>query len=372
MYKQTLFILLIFLLLTCEKYDLNVCTPNTDTPTTTTITSDKAAQLSETICNHLNEHELIGIQVSIRDSLNEDWSIATGSVDLKQRRDIDNDHILRIGSVTKIYTATLILKLIEEGQLSLDQSIAGFFPDQDNISEVSIRHLLNHSSGIVDVFSIPTTFISASNFPGKKWNPNRLAEVCMDKNLNFTPGTQHQYSNTNFILLGLIAEKATGQKVGQLFAEYLLEPLNLDQTYLVPYMDTPPALQNGYVHHFALSLQEWYTNEPDNTAWSTIGFTAGAMASTAQELSAFTFHLFNGDIISEESLSLMTDFSGDNGLGLFKIDVNGRYYWGHEGEISGFEAITVYDPETQVVISICCNTTPFRINDLLDEIDAEL
>lgn len=370
--NKTIWISLIVVLLTsCEKFEYYTCGSETY-PTTSLITAEKAERIANVLCNTLNSNELFGVQVSIKDSLNESWNLALGATDLKQNNPLENHHILRIGSVSKIYTATLILKLAELDYLRLDQKLSDFFPDYENVKDITINQLLNHSSGIIDVFSMPAVFISASNFPDKQWNPNRLAEKCMKKNLKFSPGSQHEYSNTNYIILGLIAEKATGKPVPELFEEYLLVPNNLNDTHLIPYMETPAALVNGYVHHFALSLHEWYVTEPDNTAWATIGFTAGAMAATATDLSAFIYKLFNGEIISQESLQLMTSFSGKYGLGLFKMNVNGTLYYGHEGEITGFESIAAYNPDTKVVISICCNTTPSNIKDLLTQIDAEL
>jgi len=372
MYKKLLICIMAITVVGCEKFDFYNCTPNSEIPVTHLIPREKAIRISQAVCNTLNNNKLIGIQISIRDSLNEDWNISVGAVDLNQNIVIENNHILRIGSVTKIFTATLILKLIEQNHLQIDQRISDFYPGNENIQEITIRHLLNHSSGIRDVFSIPSIFTSASQFPDKQWDANHLADVCMNKKLEFTPGTQHAYSNTNYLILGKIAEKATGKKIGQLFADYILDPVNLNNTCLVPYMDTPPELVNGYVHHFALSLKEWYTTEPGNTAWSTIAFSAGAMASNAKDLSAFMYHLFNGNIINRESLELMTAFEGNHGLGLFRIKVNERYFWGHEGEITGFESIAVFNPETRTIISICSNTTPFNINDLLNIIDTEL
>ena len=356
----------------CEKFDLYSCMPPANAPHTNLITEEKATNITEAVCHTLNDNELIGIQVSIRDSLDEEWRISGGAIDLEQQTDMENHHILRIGSVTKIFTATLIMQLIEQNVLELDQPLSDFYPAQDNISGITIRHLLNHSSGIIDLFSLPSIFISASNFPGKHWDPNQKVEVCMNKKLRFPPGSDYSYSNTNYLLLGLIAKQASGKSISQLLEEYILEPLELNNTYLVPYMPAPAALTNGYVHRFALSLQEWYTTEPENTSWSTIGFTAGAMVSNASDLSAFLFHLFNGDLLDETSLEMMTTFQDNHGFGLFRIKVNDQYYWGHEGEITGFESIAVFNPTTNIIISICCNTTPFKINNLLNEIDAFL
>ena len=373
--KAELFIFISSLLLigiSCEKYDAVDCLPEKNLTTTSLITTEIAEQISMTVCNTMNANELLGIQVSITDSTGEKWNLSMGSTDLKQKEQLEDYHVFRIGSVTKIYTATLILKLIESGFLRLNQNLTEFYPSFENAEKVQIKHLLNHSSGIKDIFSIPAIFISSSNFPDKKWDPNRLAEECFQKNLGFEPGSKHAYSNTNFILLGLIAEKATDKKLPELYNEHLFDPIRLENTFFVPYETPQVEMSNGYVHHFALSLSEWYTNEPENTSWSTAGFSAGAIASNASDVSSFTYQLFRENVIAKEHLNDMTNFSDNNGLGLFKIDVNGSSYWGHEGEITGFEAITAYHPESQVVISICCNTTPFDIYSLLEKIDSVL
>jgi D-alanyl-D-alanine carboxypeptidase len=194
----------------------------------------------------------------------------------------------------------------------------------------------------------------------------------MERDLEFEPGTKHAYSNTNYIILGMIAELVTQQSIGSLFQELLFDSFGLDAVALVPFMDPPNNLINGYVHHYALSLKEWYVHDPDNTSWATIGFTAGAMVSTTSDLSAFTFHLFNGDIISEQSLEQMTSFDDNYGLGIFEISLTNVDVFGHEGEITGFESITAIHPESKIVVSISSNTTPFDIYKLLGKIYDEL
>lgn len=241
----------------CEKFDdysLSGCTRN---EVTALVDSKKAFTISQIICNTLNSKYLIGMQVSIRDSLGQSWSVSFGTHDIKQNHQLKKDHLMRIGSVTKIYTAALILKLAEENYLQLGQKLSKFYPGLKNVTNVTLANLLNHSSRIADIFSFPNAFIIASDFPDKKWDPHHLAEVCMIKKLKFEPGTRHSYSNANFIILGLIAEKVTGKNIFQLISEYIFEPLNLTNNFLVPYDETPPELVNGYVHHFALSLSEW-------------------------------------------------------------------------------------------------------------------
>jgi len=212
------------LFFSCEKFEDYTTTDFINQRNTELIDSIKAAEILEIIRTTVNSNELIGIQVSIRDSLDNSWNVSVGSSDLEQTSRLGNNDLLRIGSVTKIFTSTLILRLAEQNYLQLDQKLSVYFNDISNVKDVSIKNLLNHSSGIIDIFSMPGVFIASSNHPDKKWNPYLLAEVCMKKKLEFQPGLKHSYSNTNYIILGLIAEKATGKKVNQLFEEFILEP----------------------------------------------------------------------------------------------------------------------------------------------------
>lgn len=356
----------------CEKFENQLCPAEMDPGNCLLISPEKAETLADIVCSTINTQEILGIQLSIRDSLSGEWNMSVGSANLEQNRDIADEHILRIGSVTKMFTATVILKLVEEGLLDLDEEVADYLPSLENLEGVSVRDLLQHTSGIRDIFSMPALMVSATTFPEKQWTPRKLVEDCLASGLRFEPGSSQEYSNTNFILLGLLAEEVSGESMAALYEEYILNPLALTSTFFVPYMGRPEKLVYGYVHRYALSLKKWYPNHPENTSWSTLAFTAGAMASNAQDLSAFTHALFRGDLLGEESLSLMTTFRGDKGLGLFRYEVNGRTYLGHEGEITGFEAITVYEPESGAVISICANTTPFDVMELLRTLDMEL
>lgn len=366
------FLLLITVLCSCHKLDLVEPDHCSYQGTTEFIDSSRASELSRIICQTLNEEKIPGIQVSIRDSSGQSWDLSSGFSDLEQNRLLQQTDLLRIGSVTKMYTATLILKLVEEGSLRLDQKLSTFFPEYPSVRNVAVRNLLNHSSGIVDIFSIPALFVSSSAFPDKFWDPHHLAEICLEKNLEFEPGTDQSYSNTNFILLGLIAEQVTGMKIHVLFREKLFAPLGLESTALVPYAPPPPNLINGYVRHYALSMSEWYTFKPEHTSWSTLAYSAGALVTNARELSRFVHLLFQNRILDQEILSSMLEFEGNRGLGISRISVNGRQMYGHEGEITGFESVAVYDPATGTTISICSNKTPFDIYSFLDQIEAHL
>lgn len=362
-------LLLFMCLMGCEKLDI-IDHPGAENLTTTDlIDRTTASQIADEILKQLNANELVGVQVSIVDSTGETWTLSVGSVDIDRKEVLRDEHLFRIGSVSKVYTSTVLLSLNELGNLDLDQSIEVYFPDFPNAEKITIRHLLNHSSGIRDVFSLPDLFIESSLLLDKVWNHEEVAETCLKSKLLFDPGTDSHYSSANYILAAIVAEKATGRKILDLYNEIIFTPHGLQNTQFVPYEEYSPRMISGFVHHFALSLAQWYTHTPDQTSWSTAAHASGAIVTNSRELSWFTHKLFQEKILGPESVNEMTNMIGNIGLGLFEINVNGRIYWGHEGEIMGFEALTAYSPETKIGYSFCCNTTPYDIYQLLNTIE---
>jgi D-alanyl-D-alanine carboxypeptidase len=361
-------VLLPYLLLVgCEKLEVMV-NPEVNHSTTKLVDQVTAGLISDILYNEINANELLGLQISLVDSAGETWTFSAGTIDIKRKELLRDEHVFRIGSVSKIYTSTIILSLVQNGVLDLDQIISDCFPGFPNASRITIRNLLNHSSGIRDIFSLPDVFIESSYLPDKIWNHREVAETCLKSKLLFDPGTETHYSSANFILAAIIAEKASGKKILDLYHEIIFNPYELENTLFVPYENDHAMMINGYVHHFALSMSEWYTHTPDHTSWSTAAHASGAITANSIDLSWFTHNLFHGNIVSKESLNEMTSCVGNKGLGLFEFRVNGRLHWGHEGEIMGFEAITAYSLERKITISICCNTTPYYIYQLLDMI----
>jgi D-alanyl-D-alanine carboxypeptidase len=353
----------------CEKLELLDNSDAISPSSTSQIDEISAEMISDAIIEEINANELVGVQVSIVDSLGETWTHSSGSADIERMESLHDEHIFRIGSVSKIYTSTIVVKLSEDGILDLDQKISEYFPDFPNAHKISIRNLLNHSSGIRDVFSLPDLFLESSFLPDKIWNHQEVAETCLGSELLFNPGEETHYSSANFILAAIIAEKATGKEILDLYHEIICSPLGLSHTFFLPYESHPPLLINGFVHRFAFSLSKWYIHTTDQTSWSTAAHASGALAANSKDLSWFIHHLFFGSIVNHVSLAEMTTFFENKGFGLFKFNVNGRAHWGHEGEIMGFEAITAYNPQTKITYAICCNTTPYDIYHLLDIIE---
>ena len=158
-----------------------------------------------------------------------------------------SDHY-RIGSITKTMTATVILQLVQEGKLSLDDPISKYRPDVPNGDNITIAQLLDMRSGLAGYTENPMFQQAVDDDPERIWTPDELLALAFSAPPLFPPGTAWQYSNTNYVLLGLVMEDVTGQSVAELFQERLFDPLGLDGT-VMPALDDasmPAVFAHGY------------------------------------------------------------------------------------------------------------------------------
>ena len=194
------------------------------------------------------------------------------------------DQRFRVGSVTKTFTATIVLKLVEEGALrlnsTLEDHVPGVIPRGD---EITIRQLLQHRSGLADIGEYPSSLERALRSPSTR--PIDSLRFAGSKPLLFAPGSQGRYANTNYIALGLVIEKVTGHSYAQELEKRILEPLGLDNTELAETRRLPDLDDGGY---------------NPNVPWA-----AGAIVSNAHDLSRFYSALLSGRILSAASLETM-------------------------------------------------------------------
>jgi D-alanyl-D-alanine carboxypeptidase len=213
--------------------------------------------------------------------------------------------------------------------------------------------------------------------PHKIWKPEELLKMLKDRKLDFMPGSKHKYSNSNYILLGLIAEKVTGKPLKELYREEILDPLGLRNTFFVPYENPPLNLVSGYDRSLIL-FPGYIEIKSDNTSWSTCAYASGAMASTANDLMRFISSIMDTTIINKKSLELMTSFhqgadkkekyNKNFGFGLFHFDTIYDNTYGHLGLFIGSEAIVLYHPEKIYIISLISNVSKFNKDELIKDI----
>jgi CubicO group peptidase (beta-lactamase class C family) len=266
---------------------------------------------------------------------------------------INSNMEFAIASNTKLFTGVLMLMLAESGLLSLEDSLHEHLPNFNNVdSSITIRQLLNHSSGLDDVTSVPGYPDSILNDPNRIYTAAEL--IAWAGPPIFPAGTDWNYCNTNYLLAGMIAESVTGQPYGQLLHDNILTPLQLDSTFLDVYDSVLYAIahpwQNGFNNN---SISRKSLN---SAAWA-----AGAMYSTSGEMAQWYDALMNGQVLSPSSFQELTTFvgSGKYSMGIAETTVVNRTVWCHGGSIwGGYSSNMMYDTTTGIIICVLTNQLP--------------
>jgi D-alanyl-D-alanine carboxypeptidase len=266
---------------------------------------------------------------------------------------ITSDMLFGIASNTKLFTSVLLLKLAENNIIQLDDSLHQYLPTFSNIdSNITIRQLLNHTSGLDDVTSVPGYPDSMLTNPNRIFTASELMTWAGPS--SFTPGTGWEYCNTNYLLAGMIAESATGNSYSQLLRDSILTPLQLDSTFLDVY---EPVLYTA-AHPWQSGVDN---NSIPRTSVNSAAWSAGAMYSTSGEMAQWYNAIMNGRVLNANSFNELTTFvgTGNYGLGVSQATVIGRTVWTHGGNIwGGYNSSMMYDPATKAIICVLINQLP--------------
>ncbi|MFC6646695.1 serine hydrolase domain-containing protein [Granulicella cerasi] len=256
-----------------------------------------------------------------------------------------------IGSISKQFTATAILLLQQDGKLSIDDPIGKYFPNFTRANDVKLRNLLTMTSGYED-FAPQDYIIPAWLQPVK---PLELATEWATKPLDFEPGTEWQYSNTNFVILGLVVEKVSGKTLPAFLKERVLKPLALEGV-VNTYDDRDKLPVTGYVSY---AMQPVRVSALEDAGWY---FGDGDLAMPASTLVKWDLTIAQQKLLSPASYKEMTTAftlkngkSANYGLGVFSRDVNGHHMIEHSGEVGGFVAENVLFPDDGVAIVVLTN-----------------
>lgn len=262
-------------------------------------------------------------------------------------RDVDGDQPVeptdrfRIGSITKTYVAALVLSLADDGLVELDAELATYLPDAPHADQVTIRQLLAHTSGLPDLFLLSeyqtAVFISA----GRRWQPADALELVRGEPLEFEPGSSWAYSNTNYLVLGLVAEEVGGASLAELLRARVIEPSGLTDTFLEEMEPGPAVVVAGHHDLDGDGDHDSLTGIP-YTALVTSGAAAGGLSSSGLDVLDFAAALFGGRLLSASGLAEMLTPSphyAAYGLGIGRLVTDGGVAWGHTGALPGFSAV---------------------------------
>ncbi|MCB8946145.1 MAG: beta-lactamase family protein [Ardenticatenaceae bacterium] len=290
---------------------------------------------------------------------------ASGSANLAESTAMPPEGAFRIGSITKMFTAVVIMQLVEDGVLTLDDPLALWLPDVAEQlpygDQITLRHLLTHTSGLfnvvehesyyADIFTEMVVDEATGNvtLDCVERDPNdTLARYVYGKEAQFEPGTQWRYSNTNYTLLGMIIETAAEMPLAAAYRTNIYEPLGMTATFLDCY-EAPLA---DVVHGYTASGD---TLTDVTELHESVGWSAGGLVSTAPDLIAFARGLFGGALFDNpETVAAMTTPAPGSAYGLGIMLQNNTM--GHAGGIAGFRSVLNYAPEYDTVMVMLYNT----------------
>ncbi|UZJ64498.1 serine hydrolase [Sphingobacterium sp. KU25419] len=279
---------------------------------------------------------------------------AIGKSNIEQDVDLSLDHVFRLGSVSKQFTACAILKLIEEGKLSLQDDIRIYIPDFPKKNKIiTIEALLTHTAGVRNYTGLVSF---TEELKRKDLSPMALINLFKDEPLEYEPGTDYKYTNSGYILLGYIIEKVTGQTYATYIEETIFKPLGMKHSYF----DNPDHVIKGRVSGYSRRNGS-YQNA--NFLSMTLPYAAGSLASTPIDIQIWYHALYDGKFLKPETLKnaftsykLINGRSTGYGYGWEIGNIKGILSVKHVGLINGFYTYVAYLPEEQIAISIFRNS----------------
>ncbi|MFC2129996.1 serine hydrolase domain-containing protein [Bacteroidota bacterium] len=340
---------LFLLIITFSSIYLASCDSDSTTPTD----GDHLAQIKAAMNATQAEMDAPGWIAGIF-SPSESYELVGGMADVDGNVAMEISSLMRIGSITKTFTATIILILVDEGKLSLDDKLEKFLPDYPKADEITVRQLTKHTSGIVSWDEDDEVRMSVFNGT-KEWTIDELIDWASEEPFISEPGTEYHYSNIGYFILGKIIEQASEMTVAQAIRDKIAIPLGLQNTFMAE--SSQPV--GDYVHGYDESSGsvEDMTGTPQAIAINyELAWTAGGMLSTLEDLHVWSKALVTGELLSdslhEQQMPVPNPPSEANpywsgyGIGINQTDA----WFGHSGAVCGFICNMSYNPEDDVAI----------------------
>lgn len=317
--------------------------------------------------------ECPGLQVAVAKSDQTILARGYGVANLELEAPVRSDTPLRIASLTKQFTSAALLRMQQEGKLSLDDRLAKYYPRFPRAAEVTLGRMANHTSGIHNYLHSPTWLADVM----VRRDADALAEffAAMPVVYDFAPGEGWQYSNSAYILLGGVLEKASGQSLTDVFRTRFFDPLGMVHTAV----DDERVIVRGRASGYD-KTEDGFANAGFVCVVATGG--AGSLRSTAEDLVTWNRALFGGKVLNPQSLKAMleparlangqrapTPDDSDSGYGLRLSEVNGRRRISHTGGIHGFSSSLSYFPDEKLTVVVLTNAAGGNLKTLVRQIE---
>lgn len=353
----------------------------TPQPTPTVVPTGNTGSLADRLTGPLSQeldHQRValnipGISATIIFPDGSTWSAADGSAQISPAKEAKSNTPFVVGSISKTFVAAAVMQLVDEGALSLEDPLSNWRPDYPNAAAITLRMLLSHTSGVFNLYESPDYSRVVARRPHHTWTPQEVldklggAPYC-------DPGTCYHYSNTGFILLGLVIEAETGKALGAVFRERFFTPLGLDATYFQGDGPPPPGSARGYMATQAgnVAIDDGSAYRPTESE-GTVIWAAGGIVARAADIAQWGRALYGGHVVSADSLAQMTDFvlrpghqGGYYGLGTRQRSFDGINMEGHTGTLRAFNAAMWYLPSLDLTVVVMTNRTGIDANAITD------
>ncbi|WP_198266481.1 serine hydrolase domain-containing protein [sulfur-oxidizing endosymbiont of Gigantopelta aegis] len=345
-----------------------------------------AAELQKTLEYWQYFAPCLGANVSIYDAKYTDWNSASGYSQLNPRLSLAPEQGFYIYSITKTFTAIVVMQLFKKALIQLNDPINKYLsetvcPGIRLPDSIHIKHLLNHTSGIPNYTDLPAYVPATKHQSEKSWSFDKVIDLTCRGELDFEPGEGWQYSNTGYMLLLLMIEAVTKQSFASVIDEYIVQKIGLKNTYVAERVAEKVANKSSEKTAQVTSLTHGYSRDLSADAsmqnitdvYDPWWCKTGLIVSTTQEVNQLYAALFNGQLVNKNSLALMMEATStlhdasphfnkpSYGFGLM-IDPEAEHggSYGHGGNGPGFNTWTVYYPDfygRPIIISIFCNTS---------------
>jgi D-alanyl-D-alanine carboxypeptidase len=329
-----------------------------------------AAELQQILDRLVADGFIPGAALSVRVPGYEPWTGASGFVDQHHSRAMQTSTHVRIASISKVFTAVVVLQLVEEGRLDLDTPVSAWFPQLvPNADAVTVRRLLNHTTGLYDYLEDKHYLGQAFQAPDYEWSPEELVAYAALQPPLFLPGAPNawDYSSTNYVILGMVVEQVAGRPLAEEMRARIIDPLELRNTFFAPDEPVPGEMARGY--RFGYDFTDLSLS---------FAFATANMVSTTDDVRRFGEALFGGQLLKPETMAAMYAFENgkgqyhmpalEYGLGVMRNrlpvgpDAAGQVrppgastVMGHTGGFGGFRTALWHAPEGNITIALAMN-----------------
>jgi D-alanyl-D-alanine carboxypeptidase len=301
----------------------------------------------------IEAHEKAMFSLAVIENGESIYQKSIGFADVEHQQKANKDTQYRIGSITKVFTSTMIFQLIDEGKLSLDTKLAKYYPKVKNAKKITISMLLSHRSGIHNFTNTP----EYTQYMTQPKTKAQMVSLIEDLDSDFKPNSGANYSNSGYVLLGFIVEDITQDSYAKQLQKRISTTLKLDRTVYGGPIDVKDNQANSYMHNAA----GW---SPATVTDMSIPHGAGAIISTPTELANFLSSLLTGKLVSADSLAKMKEINEGFGRGLFQFPFHDKSAFGHNGGVDGFSSLAGYFEADGLAFALTSNGMNYPMNDI--------